>query len=177
MAPQLVQVRLRALARRSDADAAPPPPPETFGAYTKKKEESGGVIAMIDKIVMEVDVEVKEAEVEENNAQENYETLMKDAGEKRTADSKALNEKEASKAKGEESLQLEKDKKEGLGEDLMETEQVLMNLHGECDWLIKYYDMRKAARTEEIEALGKAKDVLNGADYSLLQSGHHVRVA
>merc|ERR1719293_654130 len=106
MAPQLVQVRLRALARRSDADAAPPPPPETFGAYTKKKEESGGVIAMIDKIVMEVDVEVKEAEVEEKNAQESYETLMKDAGEKRTADSKALTEKEASLAKGEESLQL-----------------------------------------------------------------------
>merc|ERR1719243_267479 len=121
---------------------------------------------MIDKIVMEVDVEVTEAETEEKNAQENYETLMKDASEKRTADSKALTEKEASKAKGEESLQLEKDKKEGLGEELMETEQVLMNLHNECDWLLKYYDMRKAARTEEIEALGKAKDVLNGADYS-----------
>merc|ERR1719293_303437 len=170
MAPQLVQVRLRALARRSDADAAPPPPPETFGAYTKKSEESGGVIAMIDKIVTEVDKEMTEAEVEEKNAQDNYETLMSDAGAKRTADSKALTEKEASKAKGEESLQLEKDKKEGLGEELMETEQVLMNLHNECDWLLKYYDMRKAARSDEVDALKKAKDVLNGADYSLLQT-------
>merc|ERR1719293_444116 len=171
MAPQLVQVRLRALARRSDADAAPPPPPETFGAYTKKSEESGGVIAMIDKIVLEMDVEMKEAEVEEKAAQEAYERLTADAGEKRTADAKALTEKEASMAKAEEALQLETDKTKGLGEQLMEVEQVLANVHNECDWLLKYYDMRKAARADEIDALGKAKDVLNGADYSLLQTG------
>ena len=32
--------------------------------------------------------------------------------------------------------------------------------------LIKYFDMRKEARTSEIDALGKAKAVLSGADYS-----------
>jgi len=50
--------------------------------------------------------------------------------------------------------------------ELMETDKYLSGLHADCDFLIKYYDMRKEARTGEIDAMGKAKDVLNGADYS-----------
>jgi len=42
-------------------------------------------------------------------------------------------------------------------------------LHAECDWLVKYFDIRKQARDEEIEALKNAKAVLSGADFSLLQ--------
>jgi hypothetical protein len=52
----------------------------------------------------------------------------------------------------------------------MATEKYIGNLHGECDWLLKYFDVRKEARTGEIDALGKAKAVLNGADYSLVQT-------
>merc|ERR1719159_1061316 len=37
---------------------APPPPPEAPGAYKKKSEESGGVIAMIDMIVKDLDKEM-----------------------------------------------------------------------------------------------------------------------
>jgi len=48
----------------------------------------------------------------------------------------------------------------------MGTEKAIANLHGECDWLLKYFDVRKEARTGEIDSLKKAKDVLNGADYS-----------
>jgi len=35
---------------------------------------------------------------------------------------------------------------------------------------MQYFDVRKAARTDEIDSLGKAKDVLSGADYALLQT-------
>ena len=38
------------------------------------------------------------------------------------------------------------------------------------DWLLKYYDTRKSARDGEIDAMGKAKAVLSGADYSLVQT-------
>jgi len=154
---------------KSDAGAAPPPPPETFGAYTKKSEASGRVIGMITKIVTEVDVEMTKAETEEKDAQSDYETLMSDAGTKRAADSKALTEKGAALAEAEEALQVETDKKKGLGTEHTETMQILMNLHNECDWLLQYFDVRKSARSDEIDALAKAKDVLNGADYSLLQ--------
>jgi chromosome segregation ATPase len=168
--PPVELAQVRAHRTDSDSGAAPPPPPETFGAYTKKSEETNGVIAMIDKLVMDTDVTMKEAETEEKDAQEDYEKLMSDAGDKRATDSKALTDKEAAKAEGEESLQVETGKKTDLETERMETMQILMNLHSECDWLVKYYDVRKAARADEVDALSKAKDVLNGADYSLLQT-------
>merc|ERR1712139_588370 len=58
---------------------APPPPPETFGAYAKKSEESGGVIAMMDLLIKDLEKETQEATLEENDAQSEYETMVKDA--------------------------------------------------------------------------------------------------
>jgi chromosome segregation ATPase len=168
-APQLVQVAAHSRSMRGGSDVAPPPPPETFGAYTKKGEETAGVISMIDLLLKDLDKEMTEATVSEKDAQADYEQLMSDAGDKRSADTKAVTEKSASKAQGEEALQNEKENKKDLGVQLMETVQVINNLHSECDWLLTYFDVRKAARTEEIESLDKAKAVLSGADYSLLQ--------
>lgn len=45
-----------------------------------------------------MDKEMTVAEAEEKNAQQDYEELMKDSAEKRTADSKSLSEKESAKA-------------------------------------------------------------------------------
>jgi chromosome segregation ATPase len=161
-APQLVQIRAV-----SDGEAAPPPPPETFGAYAKKHEENNGVIASIDLLVLDLDKEMTEATTSEKDAQEDYEQLMTDAADKRAADSKALTDKAASKAQAEEQLEAEEANNKDLKVQVMETMQVLSNLHGECDWLLKYFDVRRAARAEEMNSLAKAKDVLNGADYSL----------
>jgi hypothetical protein len=125
---------------------------------------------MLDLLIGELDKEMTEAETSEKDAQADYETLMADAAAKRAADTQAKVEKSAAKATGEESLQAEEGNKMDLTTELMETKQVIANLHSECDWLLQYFDVRKEARTEEIEALGKAKAVLNGADYSLLQA-------
>ena len=38
-------------------------------------------------------------------------------------------------------------------------------------WLLKYFGVRAEARASEIDALGKAKAVLSGADFSLVQTG------
>merc|ERR1719271_1833389 len=69
-------------------NAKPPPPPEAPGAYKKKSEESGGVIAMIDLLVKDLDKEMTVAKTEEKDAQEDYEQMMKDSAEKRAEDSK-----------------------------------------------------------------------------------------
>merc|ERR1719420_2052504 len=90
---------------------APPPPPETFGAYGKKSEESGGVLSMMDSLVKELDQEITEAEVEEKDAQEDYEKFMKDSADKRAEDSKTLTDKEAAKAEMETELQAHTDQK------------------------------------------------------------------
>merc|ERR1719158_2271114 len=154
----------------SSDDAAPPPPPEAVGAYKKKGEESNGVIAMIDTLVRDLDKEMTESETEEKDAQSDYEQLMSDSKEKRATDSKALTEKTNAKAQMETQLETSTEGKASAGKELMATESYIASLHAECDWLLKYFDMRKEARANEVDALEKAKAVLSGADYSLVQA-------
>jgi len=149
---------------------APPPPPETFGPYTKKTEESTGVIAMIDLLVKDLDKELQEAQVMEEDAQKEYEEMMAESATKRADDSKSMSDKTALKASEEEALMAEQEAKAATEKELMETLEYIHALHGECDWLLKFYDARAEARAGEIDALGKAKAVLSGADYSLLQT-------
>merc|ERR1719210_844969 len=148
------------------AIAAPPPPPESFNAYTKKSEEGAGVTGMIDLLVRELDAELQESEINEKDAQKDYETLMAESSTKRADDSKSISDKTASKAAQEEALEKEQDRKAATSKELYSTEEYIHSLHGECDWLLKFFDARKEARDGEIDALGKAKAVLNGADFS-----------
>jgi len=156
---------------------APPPPPEAVGAYKKKGEESGGVIAMINLLIKDLDKEMTEAEVTEKDAQADYEQMLKDAAEKRAKDSKALTDKNAAKADLQTDIETDTDGKAAGIKELMATEQYLSSLHAECDWLLQYFDTRKAARTSEIDSLDKAKSVLSGADFSLLQEKRRLRVS
>jgi len=149
---------------------APPPPPATFGAYKKKSEEGGGVISMIDSLIAELDMELTESETEEKLAQEEYEELMADSSEKRSADSKSLADKESLKADTADNLVQLGEEHKSTVKELMATEQYISQLHAECDWLIQYFDVRKEARTGEIDSLGKAKAVLSGADFSFIQT-------
>jgi len=151
------------------AHAAPPPAPEAPGTF-KKSEDGNGVIAMIDSLIAELDKELTEAQTEEKLAQEEYEELMADSTAKRAADSKSLTDKEALKAETEDNLVKLGEEHKGTVKELMATEQYISQLHAECDWLIQYFDVRMEARTGEIDALGKAKAVLSGADFSLLQT-------
>merc|ERR1719324_18517 len=149
--------------------AAPPPPPETFGDYKKKGEESSGVIGMMDMLKADLQKEITEMEVTEQNAQEEYEEMVKDAADKRAADTLSIEEKETAKAGAEADLVKAGDSKAAAEDELMATKEYIADLHAECDWLMSNYETRKEARTAEIEALKNAKAVLSGADYSLVQ--------
>ena len=149
---------------------APPPPPQAFKAYAKKGEESNGVIAMVDLLVKDLDKTMTEAEVTEKDAQEDYETFMQDSASKRAQDSQSLTDKEGALANLKGGLEEQTGSLGSSNSELDATNQYIHAMHLECDWLIKYYDMRKEARDNEIDSLGKAKAVLNGADYSLLQT-------
>merc|ERR1719263_1028222 len=149
--------------------ADPGPAPEQ-ASYGKKTEESNGVITMMDMLIKDLEKEMQIGETAEKDAQADYESAMSDAATKRADDSKTLGDKEAAKADTEGALQGHKDSKTSHTTELMGVDKYISSLHGECDWLLQYFDTRKEARTSEIEALGKAKDVLNGADYALVQT-------
>merc|ERR1719321_406178 len=153
------------------AHVAPPPPPETAAAFSKKSEESNGVIAMIDMMIGDLTKEMTEAKAEEKNGQEDYESAMKDAAEKRSADTKSLADKQKAKAETEASMEANTEEKGATTKTLMATEEHIASLHAECDWLLQYFQVRKEARAGEIESLKTAKAVLSGADFSLVEMG------
>jgi len=162
----------------SQTGVAPPPPPEANLAYKKSGGSSNGVIGLIDILIADLDKDNQEREVEEKDAQKEYEEFMADSAEKRALDSKAIGDKESAKAETETQLQTDEENKKSKVIEDMETAKYIAGLHDECDWLLKYYDARAEARTGEINALGKAKDVLAGADYSLVQTAStHLRGA
>merc|ERR1719155_72096 len=94
---------------------------------------------------------------------------MKDSAAKRAEDSKSLADKEGALADMEAALQKDTDSKASTTKELGATLQYIQSLHNECDWLLQYFDVRKEARSSEIDALGKAKAVLSGAGYSFAQ--------
>ena len=62
----------------------------------------------------------------------------------------------------EDELVKQQDEHKSIVKELMATEGYISQLYAECDW-------RKEARTGEIDALGKVKVVLSGADLGVLQ--------
>jgi len=150
-------------------DVVPAPPPATAAAYLKKSQGNSGIVAMMDLLVQDLDKAMTESETEEKDAQADYEKSTTDAADKRRQDSKSLTDKEAAKADMAGSLEKSQEDKKGTGKELMGTLRYIQSLHSECDWLMQYFDVRKQARTDEIDSLGKAKAVLSGADFSLVQ--------
>jgi hypothetical protein len=165
-AASFIQVRMH---KAAETDA-PPPPPATWDAYSKKSEESNGVIAMMDSLVADLEKEMQEAELEEKDAQGDYEQFTRDAAEKRVMDSKSITEKEGAKAEAEMNIVKETKERQTKMKEALATVNYIEGLHKDCDWLLKNYEVRKSARTGEMDALTKAKAVLSGADFSLVQT-------
>merc|ERR1712139_414866 len=133
--PSLYEPSLSQLHQQDDE--APPPPPEAVKAYAKKSEDGSGVIAMMNSLMAELDKEMTTAEVDEKNAQEEYEQFMSDSAEKRADDTKSMTDKMAAKADMEESLAKAKTDKAAKVKELMAVAEVLSDAHGECDWLLQ----------------------------------------
>merc|ERR1719433_870355 len=114
-----------------------------------------------------------EAETQEKDSQADYEQMMKDSAAKRASDSKTLTQKGSAKADEESALQGHTVARADGAKELMATMKYISSLHAECDWLLQYFDARKQARAGEVESLTRAKAVLSGADFSLLQTRSH----
>merc|ERR1719198_1545340 len=125
---------------------------------------------MMDLLVKDLDKEMTIATATEKDAQADYETFMTDSAAKRAEDSKSVEDKMAAIAEMEGILDADSQAKAAAEQEHAATLEVIAGLHAECDWLLKYFDVRKDARASEIDALGKAKAVLSGADFSLLET-------
>lgn len=140
-----------------------PPGPEM--EYNKN---SGGhsVMSLLEKLMQDARGLMIKSRSSEGAAQTAYETMVADTN----ANVKALSNEVIGKTKAKAKTSKAHS---GAQSDLTDTVDELEGLHGEgnslhteCDYLLKNFDLRQAARAQEIEALQQAKSVLSGANFS-----------
>merc|ERR1719217_512194 len=148
------------------SDVAPPPAPEMPSGPVQKSGKSAGVIGMMDTIISDLGSDMKDMEYEEKTAQSDYAELMADSQTTRAGDSKALTGKTTTKAETEAELMTTKEIRSATATDLKQIGTVIADLHAACDFIMQNFDLRKEARTNEIEGLKNAKAVLSGASFS-----------
>jgi len=129
-------------------------------------QASNGVLSMITTMVSDLEKEMLVAKTEEKNSQVEYEAMVADAKEKRAGDLKDAQSKAQMKADLEGDIQEDAQDKDAKAKEQQAASEYTANLHKECDWLLANFDVRRAARGEEIERLKQAKAVLAGADFS-----------
>merc|ERR1719223_586103 len=157
------------ISQHSLRKVAPPPPPSTWGVYVGASKSGNGVCALIEFLIKDLKKEITEATTDEKNSQADYEALMIDSAAKRVTYTRSLTVKTTSKADMESEKQTRVEEKGAGIEEFIALEKYYGCLHGECDWLLQYFDVRKQARADEVDSLKRAKAVLSGTDYSLIQ--------
>merc|ERR1719162_1439368 len=121
----------------------------------------------MDTIISDLGSDIKDMEYEEKTAQADYAELMGDSQTARAGDSKSLTGKQTTKAEVENELMTTKEVRAATATDLKQVQTVIQDLHAACDFIMQNFDLRKEARTNEIEGLKNAKAVLSGASFSL----------
>jgi len=149
------------------AQEAPAPPPEADLSYKKSSGGSSAITEMMNMMMSDIEKQLTEMKVNEKDAQEDYESFIADSADKRTEDSKSITDKEGSLAELEGELLANQEALKAKQYELMDVEKLIMELHKECDWIMKNYDVRKSARAGEVDSLKNAKAALSGADYGL----------
>merc|ERR1719238_1185362 len=147
-------------------DAAPPPPPETWDAYQKKDGKSNGVIGLMEMLMKELESDMTDSKHEEETAQKDYERLMADSQKSRSQSVESITSKEAAKSDLDMKIENTKENKASQEAELSNVKQYIAQLHATCDFLVENYDLRKEARTNEVEGLKNAKSVLSGANFA-----------
>jgi len=137
-----------------------------MGQYKAQSDDGAGVIQMIDLLISDLDKETAAAEASEKEAQKDYEAAMGNAKDKRMLDSKTLDKKKSAIANLDDQLEKSDEGKDARSKELSANKEYVQSLHAECDWLLRYFSLRAGARASEIDALGKAKAILNGAAFS-----------
>merc|ERR1719506_2203286 len=141
-----------------------PPPPPGFKEY-KKSGAAGGVMGMIQEIINDAKKMEADATRAEAEAQKAYEDLVTDTNASIEEKTKSQVNKTEEKAKAEENLQQAITDKEAALLELEELSNYNAELHQNCDFIMKNFEIRQTARDEEIEALRQAKSILSGAKF------------
>merc|ERR1719473_1966047 len=130
---------------------------------TGRTKQGGGIMALMDEMKHDVEMELAELKRDEAEQQADYEKLVKDSATARKAKMREKTGLQEALAKVDEKLDIRKGAKKGYEEEIGSLSSKIAALHDQCDFLLDNYDVRKKARTMEIEGLARSEAVLSGA--------------
>jgi len=135
--------------------------PAKFKEYA---ENAGGkrVVAMLDEVIADSKKMQNEAQAAEEDAQQAYEDFMKTSNEVIVKGTERNIDMTEAKAKASASLTMANTDLKQTVVELGNLNGVLGDLHKSCDYIMKNFDERQAARAAEIDALREAKSILSG---------------
>merc|ERR1719160_1953492 len=148
----------------------PPPPPPGFKSY-ENNAQSGGVMAMIQQIIDDAKAMETDAIKAEEQAQIAYETFVTETNDSITAATKESITAAETKAKAEEEKSETELARDGVASEIEALIGENVDLHKSCDYTLKNFDLRQAARQSEMEALKQALSILSGASFSAFLQG------
>jgi hypothetical protein len=152
--------------QQEESAVDPPQAPESYGAYKSKGQKNNGVTGLMDMLVKDLEKEIQAAEHDEKTATKDYEELVADAQESRAQNVKSISDKESTKAEVEGKLQDAKTANVVTNDAYDQVKNYIADLHNSCDFIVAQFEVRKEARSNEVESLKNAKAVLSGASYS-----------
>eukprot|EP00746_Dinoflagellata_sp_MGD_P160701 gnl/MRDRNA2_/MRDRNA2_87576_c0_seq1.p1 gnl/MRDRNA2_/MRDRNA2_87576_c0~~gnl/MRDRNA2_/MRDRNA2_87576_c0_seq1.p1 ORF type:complete len:655 (+),score=233.85 gnl/MRDRNA2_/MRDRNA2_87576_c0_seq1:75-2039(+) len=129
----------------------------------KKNAGASSVMTMIEHIIEESKEEEKETIAAENAAGVAYQSFVEDNSAAIEAMSKSVINKSEELAKVDSSKAEAEGNLRATEADLLSLLKTYQTLHTDCDFLLKYFDVRQTKRAEEIEALQQAKAIFSGA--------------
>jgi len=145
------------------------PAPAGFSEY-KKSGASGGVMGMLKQIITDAKAMEAEAPRDETEQQAAYESFVSETNNTIEEKNKDIANKSETKAKAESDLVEAKEEKEATLLELENLANYKAELHQECDFVVKNFDLRQSSRDEEVEALRQAKNILSGSSFEAFLS-------
>lgn len=159
----LNQVEVHMHGRQEPGAAVPPPPPKPSGY--EKSAGAGGVMQLLAKIISDAEIIEQELQASEQQMQADYEEFAKSATASIDADRTSIEQKSSHLAEAKGLKSETKENQLANNAELEKLGELLKAHHLECDYIIKYFDIRQQARQEEMDAINDAKAILSGADF------------
>merc|ERR1719377_448270 len=137
--------------------------PAKFTDNAAKNAGGGRVVAMLEEVLADTRKTEDQAIASEQDSQSSYENFMKDSNKAITKTTQSISDMTGARATAKEELSMAKT---DFGQTMTELEgldQTAADLHKSCDYTLKNFDTRQAARSAEMDALREAKNILSGA--------------
>jgi hypothetical protein len=160
----MLQARRQPGAPHTQTSATSTDPGNGPAKFKKYEENAGGkrVLAMLDEVKADSVTMENDAIAGEEDAQAAYENFMKDSNKFIIKATQGISDMTESKATAESDLVMANTDLKGTMTELFGLHEEAGDLHKSCDFLLNNFELRQKARSEEMDALREAKNILSG---------------